>query len=268
MPMQISISNAIGGDGGAQGSGNRPSFASTNSFTFDGSTDYIQTNSTYSQADSQSKITISAWIKVTTGSDSLSYLCSVGGGSFVSFGIRIQTTTSTIVWCYVNNGGNNNRSATNIGVIKNDGLWHHLMVCLDLSLPTYSECAIYLDGSPQTMSGHFANATLPTSTSPLFIGVKYNDLTNIYGGLIDEFAIWSGTDFRNQSDVDTIYNGGVPNNLNDNGLTAPTTWFRMGEEANYTGRNWDLIDQGSGGNNGFSDTLPAPPAQPSTDVPS
>ena len=41
----------------------------------------------------------------------------------------------------------------------------------------------------------------------------------------------------------------------------------MGEEANHTGREWILTDQGSGGNNGFSDTLPAPPAQPSTDVP-
>ena len=36
--MQISISNAIGGGGGAQGSGGGSSFASTNSFEFDGNT--------------------------------------------------------------------------------------------------------------------------------------------------------------------------------------------------------------------------------------
>ena len=233
-----------------------PSYQNEYSFQFDGVDEYIQTNSTYSQADSQSKITISAWVKVTTGSDSLSYLCTVGGGSFVSFGIRLQTLTSTTCRVYVNNAGNNNRAFTNIGVIKNDGLWHHLMVCLDLSLPNLSECAVYLDGSPQTMSGYFANATLPTSTSPLFIGVRYNDLTSIYGGLIDEFAIWSGTDFRNQSDVDTIYNGGVPNNLNDNGLTAPTTWFRMGEAATFDGiRDWDLVDQGTGGNDAVSQNI-------------
>ena len=62
----------------------------------------------------------------------------------------------------------------------------------------------------------------------------------------------------------SIYNSGVPNNLNELS-TPPTIWYRMGEQANYTGRNWDLIDQGSGGNNGFSDTLP--PSALSTDVP-
>ena len=41
----------------------------------------------------------------------------------------------------------------------------------------------------------------------------------------------------------------------------------MGEAANYSGGQWILTDQGSGGNNGTSSTIPAPPAQPSTDVP-
>ena len=70
MPMQISISNAIGGGGGAQGSGT--SFASTNSFEFDGSTDYIDCGT--GLGDSQGTITafsVSMWIKpsVTSGND-------------------------------------------------------------------------------------------------------------------------------------------------------------------------------------------------------
>ncbi len=246
------------------GTGATPSYQNEYSFQFDGVDEYIQSDSTYSETDSQSKITISAWVKVTTGTDTLSYLCSVGGGSFVSFGIRLQTSTTTTVWCYVNNAGNNNRASTNIGAIKNDGLWHHLMICLDLSLPNLSECEIYLDGNPQTMSGYFANATLPTSTSALFIGTKYNDITNVYGGFIDEFAIWSGTDLRN--DVSTIYNNGIPNNLNDNGLTAPTTWYRMGEEATFDGiRDWNLVDQGTGGNDATSQNIAE--SERVTDVP-
>ena len=61
-------------------------------------------------------------------------------------------------------------------------------------------------------------------------------------GNIDEVAIWSGTDLRD--DVATIYNSGVPNNLNDNGLTAPTTWYR------FEGTGLTAIDSGTGGNNG------------------
>ncbi len=237
------------------GTPDAPSYQNEFSFQFDGLDEYIQTDSTYSETDSQSKITISAWVKVTTGTDSLSYLCSVGGGTFVSFAIRLQQlTTNTRCYVYVNNAGNNNRAFANLGNLKNDGLWHHLLICLDLSLSNYSEALVYLDGNAQTMSGYFNNGSLPASTSPLFIGVKYNDITNIYGGLIDEFAIWSGTDLRN--DVSTIYNNGVPNNLNDNGLTAPTTWYRMGEEATFDGiRDWNLVDQGTGGNDATSQNI-------------
>ena len=39
MPMQISISNAIGGGGRAQGTGS--SFENVNSLTFDGNSDYV-----------------------------------------------------------------------------------------------------------------------------------------------------------------------------------------------------------------------------------
>ena len=59
MPMQISISNAI--RGGAQGSGGGSSFASTNSFTFDGSSDYIDGSATYSELNGTTKATWSYW---------------------------------------------------------------------------------------------------------------------------------------------------------------------------------------------------------------
>ena len=144
------------------------SFASTDSFVFDGTDDYItNTSSPFSLLDGQSKATISAWIKVGTATDSLSYLCAVPGGSAFTIGVRLQTVTSTVVWCYVNTAANNNRAFTNIGIIKGDGLWHHLMVCLDLSLDNYQECQIFLDNNLQTMNGFFANATLPNANDAI-----------------------------------------------------------------------------------------------------
>ena len=124
--------------------------------------------------------------------------------------------------------------------------WHHLLVCLDLSLSTFSECQIYLDSVAKTTSGSYQGTTLPNSTSGLHIGTRASSLSSVFGGKIDELAIWSGQDFRTQSDVDTIYNSGTPNDLNSNGLTAPTTWYRMGDGDTYP----TITDNGSGSNNG------------------
>ena len=63
-------------------------------------------------------------------------------------------------------------------------------------------------------------------------------------GNIDELAIWSGTDLRN--DVATIYNNGEPTDLNNNGLTAPTTWQRMGDNATWNGATWTMTDVNGG----------------------
>jgi len=218
------------------------SFENLYSTQYDGVDDYVETNSTYTELDGDSKITVSAWVKVETNTDTLSYLCSVSGGSNFQFGIRLQTTTNTICWVYVNSANSSNRASATIGAIKNDGQWHHLLVCLDLSLPTFSECQIYLDSVAKTTSGSYASTTLPNATSGLHIGTRASSLSSVFGGKIDEFAIWSGQDFRTQSDVDTIYNGGVPNDLNSNGLTAPTSWYRFEE-----GSGTSTSDSGSAG---------------------
>ena len=59
---------------------------------------------------------------------------------------------------------------------------------------------------------------------------------NPYRGLLDEVAIWSGTDLRD--DVAQIYNDGVPSNLNLLS-TSPTTYIR-GEFATWDGSNWSV----------------------------
>jgi hypothetical protein len=79
---------------------------------------------------------------------------------------------------------------------------------------------------------------------------------------LDEVSIYSRG--LTQSEVTSIYGVGVPNDIS---TLNPISWWRMGEAANYSGGTWTLTDQGSGGNDGTSTTLPAPPAQPSTDVP-
>tara|TARA_R100001460_G_scaffold30404_3_gene60021 strand:- start:3403 stop:4245 length:843 start_codon:yes stop_codon:yes gene_type:complete len=218
-------------------------FENVYSTEYDGVDDYVETNSTYTELDGESKITVSAWVKIDSTSDTLSYLCSTSGGSNFQLGIRLQTSTNTTCWVYVDSATNANRASASLGAIRNDGQWHHLLVCIDLSLPTFSECQIYFDSVALTTNGRYLATTLPNSTSELHIGTRASSLSSVFGGKIDEFAIWSGQDFRTQSDVDTIYNSGVPNDLNSNGLTAPTTWYRFEEGSGTT-----ATDSGSGGN--------------------
>ena len=261
--MQISISNAIGGGGGAQGSGGGSSFENVNSFTFDGNSDYIESVSTYTELDSQTKVTFSLWVKPQLNQNGILFhiprntslaqgqvLCSIDN----SYRVRWSMDTTT----YFGN------SKINVITLNT---WNHILICIDLTQSaSQDKNRVFINGVNQTAVSNLGTRTaFSTSTGSLLIGEETLGYLTPFLGNMDEFAIWSGTDLRN--DVATIYNGGIPNDLNNNGLTAPTTWYRMGEAATYAGGEWTLVDQGSGGNNGFSDTLPAPPAQPSTDVP-
>jgi len=248
----------------AQGS----SFASTNSFEFDGSTDYIESSSTYTELAGDSQATFSFWFKLEKDA-SIQYplSCYDAANARFIFGIRFQrlSPTDARVWFYLNTATNSDRTYANLGSVNNDGQWHHLMIGMDLTRPNFQETKFFLDSNPLTQNGYTNSAVITSFTGFLSIGNRDTSYSGFYGGYIDEVAIYSGVDLS--SDVATIYNGGVPNDLNDNGLTAPTTWYRMGEAANYAGGQWTLTDQGSGGNDGTSTTIPAPPAQPSTDVP-
>ena len=238
-----------------------PSFASTKSFQFDGITDKFGGIATYNTSDNAEKITISSWINLDSSSNNSTYLCGVDGGSLFSFAVRLQTLTNTTCWLYTNDASNSARASANLGAIKNTG-WHHLMVCLDLSLANTTECQIFFDGILQTTTGNFTLGFLKNSTSQLQIGASS---LGFLGGNVDEFAIWVGSDQR--ANVSEIWNGGLPNDLNTLPTAPqPTNWFRMGEFATWNGRAFSMTDV----NNSYvvrSQGLNASDPNPTTDVP-
>jgi hypothetical protein len=98
-----------------------------------------------------------------------------------------------------------------------DGNWHHIVF---VATGTTSE--IFIDGSSVATGGDKTHAVL--NTSDLNIGTRGGSYT--YGGLLDEVAIFDYA--LSSSDVTSMYNSGVPNNLNDLS-TAPVVWLRMGD---------------------------------------
>ena len=228
------------------GTGATPSYQNEYSFQFDGVDDYVDTNSTYSQLDGLKIATYSLWVKPAN----ISQQIFLGLAHSTSTMSHLILYSSNILRMTFANGGYYMNS--NIGVIT-AGQWNHILVCFDKNQSASLRGRIFINGQDETAGVNLNNVAYPTATTPLRIGA-YPTGSNNANGLIDEVAIWAGTDLRD--DVSTIYNGGVPNNLNDNGLTMPTTWFRMGEEATFDGvRDWNLVDQGTGGNDATSQNI-------------
>lgn len=257
--MQISISNAIKGQ---VSSGGGSSFENLYSFEFDGSTDFIETTSTYSELNGQNNFTFSFWIK-PTNLNSSKVVFSIGNSAsdYRAQQFYCYIATNGQIFFYLNSMSYYGRS--NAGAISINN-WNHVLICRDANAAINSKVKIFvnaIDVSNAESTRFWTNTT--NATTPLYIGEHTNGYLNPFLGKIDELAIWSGTDLRN--DVATIYNGGVPNDLNSNGLTAPTTWYRMGDGATWTGREWNPIPDVQGSNDAISDTLPE--AARTTDVP-
>lgn len=243
----------------AQGS----SFASTNSFTFDGSTDFVEIGSPTSIQSLTSEITISAWIKAPKTFLTNQYTLA-SKGEYAAVGsqwtIQIYTANASTNGGYFQvfpqSNGITDRQTLVFPTAIDDNQWHHLMCVND-----GTDLKIYLDGQLEA-TGVGKGRTLYNGNRTLRLGRMTGSSINKLIGNLDEVAIF-GTALG-LSDAQFIYNNGIPNNISS---LSPVSWWRMGEAANYAGGQWTLTDQGSGGNDGTSTTIPAPPAQPSTNVP-
>ena len=232
----------------AQGS----SFASTNSFTFDGIVDFIELSS---RTQNFTDFTLSFWIK-PSASVGASFDGIVGQDSSTSEGgiLRYVVMDGTEVRAFIG-------SWTILSSPLTLGNWHHI--------------ALTYDSSSNVLKGYTNGASPITVNSPNFSGASTNahsfkriairnaNLSTCLPGNLDEMAVFSTA--LGATQINSIYNSGVPNDLSS---LSPVHWWRMGEAANHSGGTWTLTDQGSGSNDGTSTTIPAPPAEPSTDVPS
>ena len=122
------------------------------------------------------------------------------------------------------------------------GVWYHIMGVND-----GNDLKIYVNGVLEN-TNIGGGGTIDNGTSPFEIGRRAAAPANrgYWNGLIDEVAVWN-TD--QSSNVSTIFNNGTPNDIS---LLSPLSWWRMGEEASWSGSVWTLTDQGSGGNNATS----------------
>jgi hypothetical protein len=174
-------------------------FVGTGSTSFDGSNDYVDTNSTF-QSTFQGSFTISAWIKPTDGNPS---------ADEIYIGTNNADDTDAM-YLYVRDGGelgfyyetNNNGDLTlTNSVLFTDGQqdWCHVCAVVD---DTLNQVSLYFNGVSQTLSGSYdgdissiTNSDFQSSgTTPnLFIGAYSDNGTSSqeYKGSMKNVAIWS-----------------------------------------------------------------------------
>jgi len=122
-----------------------------------------------------------------------------------------------------------------------DGNWHHFAWTYDGS-EDVSGFTLYIDNTPVTLLTQFNNAPITNvvTTANFTIGSR-NTLYEMNANF-DEFAYFNSE--LSQSDVTSIYGGGVPSSLSS--YSSLVSWWRCGD--NDTSPT--LTDNGSGGNDG------------------
>ena len=264
MPIQLSISNAIKGD--APLGGVTPPF-NQYSFEFDGSTDYVTMGDVLDMAnDGSDAYSISVWFKFTNNTSATLALVAKQEATawFNGYSISVRGDLKRLsFWLGTFQNNDAIRGYATITTI-NDGNWHHVVLTYDGS-QDISGFTLYYDNSSQSLTTETNNTPINVANAEDFMIGGRGTATSpalFFDGNIDEVAYFNSE--LSASDVSAIYNGGLPNDISS---LNPISWWRMGDAATWTGKEWILTDQGSGGNDGISDTLPAPPAQPSTDIP-
>lgn len=228
-------------------------FLNEYSMTFDGSSDYAFVGT--SSLGITSAITVSAWVKIPTTNTG-------GGGTNIQTIICEDTTSGgqrnwNLSWrgtgfnyfqwsVFAPNG-----AATTIvssGVVPNDGFWHHVMGTYDGTTGT-NGVKLYIDGSLSNQAtASFAGINSNTG-SEATIGALTSAAGRFFEGEIDEVAVWDNDE---SSNINSIYSS---SGALDISCLNPLSWWRMGDGDSFS-TNWTFFDNGSGGNDATSSTLP------------
>jgi len=240
------------------------SFTNTYSFEFDGTDDYISINDaddlSFGDGLTDSPFSISAWIKMTDAttfriafkSDNSAtnneYGLFTSGADQLFFQLYDETTSIKIGKFYTT------------ALTSYEGQWIHIVGTYNGNSNT-SGIKLYLNGIRVDNSGTSVGSyTAMHNTNASFEIGKYT--TTYANGLIDELSIFNSE--LSQSDITSIYNSGVPNDISN--ISGLISWWRMGENATWNGREWNPIPDANGNNDGIGFNMDE--NSRSTDIPS
>ena len=158
--------------------------------------------------------------------------------------ISIGTNTSDRLYVNVKTGGSGVKYLDNFTASYAAlNVWHHIVLVFDGSLAAANRMAIYLDGSPLTMTTYTnPPATTPSQIHFFSIGSYYDRSAlasqYFFNGSLDEVGIWTSS--LTSADVSTLWNSGTPNDLSTALGSPPDRWYRNGDSGLFFNSNWEI----------------------------
>ena len=212
-----------------------PSFASTRSFNFDGVDDFIQIP--YNSIFNQSVYSFSFWIKNdsnSTGGDK-GIICA----DTSTRGFAIQQNSQVLK--FTPNISSGASTVSDSDFFNTTSTWIHCALTFD-----GTDLILYKNGvSAATQSS--GTLTLNANNNNLTIGNNPFTSGRFFDGNIDEVSIFNTA--LSSSDVTSIYNSGVPNDISS---LNPVAWYRCGENASYKSPQWLMPENSNFANSRFS----------------
>ena len=221
-----------------------PSFTNTKSILLDGVDDYVNvadnSNLSFGNGSSDSPFSISAWVKMTDSTRF--YILNKGLVFSTNYEYLLNINASDKLGLFLYDSSNNSRIGRlyNTALTSYENQWVHICSTYNGS-GLSSGIKVYLNGVrvDDTDSNSGTYVAMENGNRPLNIGRTETALYS--NGNIDETAVFNSE--LSQSDITSIYNGGVPNDISS---LSPVSWWRCGDgDTSPT-----LTDNGSGGNNG------------------
>jgi len=234
-----------GFDSSGDDAGGGASFTNQYSVSFDGTDDYINIphNSVFNITGS---ITISAWFKLDSNSQYMTFLSKRASGS-VAFQFYNTLTGAGYDGNLRFAPGDGSAYAGNSQIPT--GSWNHGAIVVDNNSYTF-----YLNGNVDGTGSFTLNTT---NSADLTIG-RLGDTSNYGDGNVDEVAIFNTA--LSSSDITAIYNSGLPADISS---LNPVGWWRMGD-GTEAGSGTTVFDMSTNSNNGtltngptFSTTVPS-----------
>jgi len=224
-----------------------PVFTNDFSISLDGTDDFIDAdvvnNGISGWEDIYEQGSISVWVKVEpTSSTGTIVRLQLDSNNFISLYYHAGSNETRAAWKADGSGSVSTTVASDNPAIEDSGNFHHI-VC------TWAQAGkinLYVDGSLlDTQPGGATRLPAWNTTGGDIDNIAIGQDTNgssYFNGNVSNFSLWSKE--LSASAVSLIYNSGTPNDLNSNGLTAPTSWYRFEEGSGTT------MNDTNGSNNG------------------
>jgi hypothetical protein len=217
------------------------------SFDFDGVDDFIDLNRP-SELLSATNFSISCWFKPSLNALKGVFTWFSGGAGW----IELSTNSNGSLNAIITDVGVTNLGVTPTGIISINTWVNAVMVFNGSGATNADRLKLYINGSLITFSSF--SGTIPTSTGTMLsgslnVGERYNGV-NYFNGNIDEYSIFNYS--LSAAEALTV-GGSTPTDLSIL-ATPPTHWYKMGEEATFSGGVWTVPDA-VGSNDGTSNAM-------------